>query len=172
MKQQYIKVPTSNRTNPISINVTDVAYVAMDTADRVKINAGVKSAGYLPLNVTHGSNVLVDSTTTGSAVNVVTDTAGDFINNGVKPGMHVNKDGEGDWYVIKSVDSPTQLTLEQTHQFVNYDIGSGSNYRVIKDITAPAKYLANAIADAYNNNADSQFVTVAEPTEWTWVSFY
>lgn len=108
---------------------------------------------------TYGLEVITGTSTSDiSNAGVVTDTNADFIADGIKPGDAFYNGGQY-CVAVKSVDSPTQLTLF-IHDYPNPANQGGltaNDYRIYKDPGSEARKIAEFIADANNNKIQDVF---------------
>lgn len=106
----------------------------------------------------------VDSTTTATTSNKLTDSAGDFVNNEVEVGDIIHNTTDDTWALVTAIDSATALSIDTDimADAEDYKIYSGRGYKldaeydyiaVILDITADA----TATADKLDVYVDTSF---------------
>jgi hypothetical protein len=122
----------------------------------------------------------VDSVTTATTSNKLTDSAGDFVNNGVAIGDIIHNTADDTWAIVTAVDSATALSIDtdimaDTEEYVIY---SGQGYKVphgvteivvilniTVDVTATADKLDVYVDTSFEDGAYGSWVNIGHFTQ-------
>jgi hypothetical protein len=143
--EKYISIPNVGTRPNVLVSVSNILKVGLpNTQLNQVLITPINKGNDVVITYTAPTALATGTTTTFNTGNVLIDTSATFVTAGVKVGDTVVDTGGSGRAKVVSVDSETQLTLD------NLIITSTSTqpYSIYVDLDAPAKFIQSAMLEA------------------------